>query len=327
MALPPRRPVPRRSARPSPGYPSLSRAALAAAALAAGVAGCIPGDVPDSHWWVDSGDTEAPDTTPASDAPVGVLRVDELQIDDGSQDAYAQAWAWGILDRPFPDGFYAEYSTGYTGQLWAPMVVEGTCMMVAPTQGGSCDPACSEDEICGLDDQCQPRPQWAPAGDIDISGLTVPAMISPVGTGAYQTSILPAGSLEAGATVTAVAAGDQTPAFTLEATAPTPLEPALPCDQSIDETFSLGWTPGDGDAVVRLQVDSALHAANGPALICETEDDGSLEIPTAVLEAYLPYHGALSLWQLMRLERSEVELEDGRRIQLELRSVRGCFGG
>jgi len=33
---------------------------------------------------------------PDSDAPVGILRVDEVQVDDGAQDAFAQAWAWGI---------------------------------------------------------------------------------------------------------------------------------------------------------------------------------------------------------------------------------------
>jgi hypothetical protein len=209
----------------------------------------------------------------AGDGDFQVARVGFVNLVEGS--GFLGTYAL-IQDRP---------------ELPVPSAVasQGDCTVFRRPSPSLCDPPCT-DAVCTAPDTCTPYAQNASAGRITVGGLRAPLAFVP-GQFGYMPEPQPPGDLfDPGASISVSAAGDVTPAFAVELTAPPPLEAPfqnLTLTDGVDATIT--WTAGaGGPRSIQVMLVVGWHGAPPEALmVCETDDDGSLTIPGALI-AQLP---------------------------------------
>jgi hypothetical protein len=175
------------------------------------------------------------------------------------------------------------------------LLEEGDCRYLRAKQG-FCDPACAGDEICTIDDRCEPYPLQTPAGTLTFSGLAERVVVDPeqAGTGTYVgPGGLPGELFGIGDAIRVTVSGDEFPQVALGARGVAAMDTDLTRDGL---AFSNGmdgevtWMVSDDeDACVSLVLNSfnALHGAPLSDIIeCESPDDGSLLVPQALLEQF-----------------------------------------
>lgn len=172
---------------------------------------------------------------------------------------------------------------------------QGGCRHLRAKQG-FCDPACAGDEICTIDDECEPYPLLASAGTLTLTGLGDAIRIEPEapGTGTYVgPGGLPAALFDAGDAVRARCSGDEFPEASLAAQGVAAMDPDLTATGlrfSDGSDGEVTWTEGDDpEACVSLVLNSfnALHGAPLTDIIqCESPDDGNLRVPRQVIEQF-----------------------------------------
>lgn len=256
-------------------------------------------------------------------AVIGGLRVNEIDVDSAPNSTMNVFEIWGLYDRPFALQIFGVVREG----MWQVALREGACVYLTEIMPGFCTPGCTTEQYCDVDDVCQPYPLQQSAGPMTLTGLTSTVTLTPTGDGNYDTSGTPTANMfEPGATVTLTAAGADLPAFTVSTTAPVHLTPAIPCpvEPVAGQDLIVTWDAGDGD-LVRWEMISAFHAGDGPMVLCEGPDTGSLTVPAAIIDRYLVDRTAYETMQLSRLQRAPADVGNGRLLLLETVSMRICF--
>jgi len=256
------------------------------------------------------------------DRLVGGVRIEETTSDSGSTFAYV--WPWGIYDAPYPGNLL--------GVVWGPYGLavteeEGDCAFLENLGYGFCDPPCGTDEYCSDDDLCEPWPQYRDAGILTVSGLAEPLTITPSEHGYYSVdwTCCPESLFGGGETVELRAEGNETPAFEVTAVAVAPIEPPLDCGLPLgDGGIEITWIPSDIGGTVRWEMIAAPHAGQGPMILCETDDTGSLIVPAALLQRYVALPRYHETYRLSRYQRAAAEVDHGHQISLEVASARRC---
>lgn len=264
-------------------------------------------------------DTDTQDTA-EPEGVVGGVQLLEWRADSPEPWSDGSVWVWGLYDRPLLGqifGVVAEWA-------WEVVLSEGECVYLDQILY-TCDPACESDELCVADGVCQEWPQLAPAGDIEVTGLRQDLTLVPMGQGWYSTEQEIGDDLfDAGATIEAVAEGDQTPAFTVQATAPAPFTEPLSCDFDLpDGDYEVKWTPAGGQRV-RWEMVSAFHAGDGPMVLCESPDDGSIVVPAALIDRYQQDRTQFEVWELTRYDQATAAVGE-HLVGLEVGTRRVCW--
>jgi hypothetical protein len=266
---------------------------LRASALAVAVAACGGGDD-------NPGTPDAPATTPDG-PPVGPggFRIDKsgglALVEEYS--TYAAFW-----DRAFEQPLPVAAAT------------EGDCTVYRRALP-QCPDGCGV-EVCVADDTCAPRADRASAGEIEITGLTIPMTLVPAEFGYEFPPIIPPDLFADDAAIHVAAAGAEIPAFSVDLTGVPPLVTdvgLVELEDGQDETVT--WTAAPGDARIQLALLTGWHGAPWTAmLLCETKDDGELVVPASLVEQ-MPYLGEVGLFQwpswILRFHRVWVEAPVG----------------
>jgi hypothetical protein len=199
-----------------------------------------------------------------------------------------------FVDRDIP-GFSVPFGV-FVG-LQRETAREGACRLLesVPT---SCDPACGPAEICVEPGECLPYLVDASAGAIAIDAGEALSLAHD-GFSGYQSDHRPvAGGFVAECdAITATAAGDAVPAFSLAApgVAPMPAD-VLPTVVDLDDGSDLrvSWSPALAHGRVRLRLLSPNRGHGTPVvaiLECDAPDSaGELTVPRALIERMPPSH-------------------------------------
>lgn len=226
---------------------------------------------------------DGPDAAPPADAGpadfsfdrVGYINLIEAGVNGsaGWEAVYAL-----INDRPYP-------------RLPQAVAAEGDCVVWVRPPPPVCQPACGAEEVCDTGDVCVPVPRTAPAGRIDVDGLTAAMAFVPTALGSYDVSPYPPPDLFSDdATILAAAAGGDTPAFQMQSRGVPPLAGGpynFTLVDGVDQEIT--WTAAAAaGAKIQLLLQVGWHGAPiEAALVCETADDGALTIPGSLI-AELP---------------------------------------
>ncbi len=159
---------------------------------------------------------------------------------------------------------------------------------------GFCDPPCGPEETCNVDDACEPYPLEVGAGTMTISGLQVPVTVEPESWAVgryYGPGDLPEDLFAAQDPIAVSFAGDELPAFTIEAWGVEALETPLSAEESRlieGQDNVLTWTPGpDPDACVEVVINGVNEAHGMPLhdiITCVGPDDGEVVVPQALID-------------------------------------------
>jgi hypothetical protein len=213
---------------------------------------------------------------------------------------------------------------------WELERASGDCGFYAVRPWRDCDPACEVGSSCTWDGECVEASSPIDAGIISVAGLEVALVFEPSSEWVYYGyDFEPEPSdgeiFAQGDPITASAQGAQLPAFELETRGVAPLESDLPCPIQDDHSgdLSLSWTPGQVGDRVRLQLASANHGSQFPAVICETEDDGALTVDAALVQAWQDTWLPVPSWRLERIHEASGEVA-GVPVELQAQALEGC---
>jgi hypothetical protein len=190
-----------------------------------------------------------------------------------------------IYDGPVPESLAWDLSQAAGGcELLLPRI---------PFCGTGCGSA-----VCVDDDQCVPNPATRDAGAVTVKGVRTEAgmtefMLTPIrNTYVNPAAIkLPYPAFDEGGEIQLRAAGAAVSPFSIKGTGIAPLE--LPDGASYelvaDRPLALTWTPPGQPNISRVQVklDISHHGGTKGKIECDVEDDGSLEIPAAMVTELL----------------------------------------
>ncbi|MBA3502262.1 MAG: hypothetical protein M4D80_39780 [Myxococcota bacterium] len=185
---------------------------------------------------------------------------------------------------------------------------EGDCAVYRREVNPRCEPACG-DRACTATDTCTPWPKNANAGTITVSGLRSP-LVFRGGQFGYVPDPTPGEDLfDAGASIKVTAPGGVTPAFTASVKGVARLEAPFQNLSLVDgRDTTVTWTAA-ADARIQVGLVVGWHGAPYEAmLLCETDDDGELVIPGAIIKKLPRASSSLEShpsW-IMRFDRSTV---------------------
>jgi hypothetical protein len=169
---------------------------------------------------------------------------------------------------------------------------DGACrLMVKP----SCSPACTAPQLCSVGDKCVTEPVSHTVGAIDVTGLSTPitGLAAVSAQGNQYNKDLSAGTyppVAAGGTVTLSAAGGDYAPFTLTARGIAPLVfPGTGLSVNRGQPLMFTWTAQAGTATGKIQatLNVAYHGGGKYRIDCDFDDDGSGEIPAALIDKLL----------------------------------------
>lgn len=206
---------------------------------------------------------------------------------------------------------YALVQDGPERPVPAPIAQEGDCVVYRRPPPALCDPPCT-DGVCEAPGTCVPWSQDVDAGTITVTGLKAPLRFERGEFGYEPTPFPPQDLFDDGDAITIAApgAGGGIPGFSVALTGVAPLAGAPPTLALGDgRDLPVAWTPSGGDARVQLALVVGWHGAPYEAvLLCETDDDGSLVVPGAIVTALPGASNGLEqhLSSMMRFRRASV---------------------
>ncbi len=272
-----------------------------------------------------SGDVDGAATADAldSDAQPGAAEaiVGGVQVRDRDG---APVWIWGFNEQPAPGALFGVVGEG----LWEPSIAQGDCVYLTAIDPGFCDPACQGDTYCDSDGVCQEWPARVDAGTMHLTGLAADATMTPNENHYYDVvDGLPDVMFTGGETASLTAEGNQIPAFSLSTVTPDPMVDQIDCDltPTTGEDLTITWTPGSGPGRVRWEMITMMHAGNGPMVLCDTDDTGSLVVSADIVSAFLEDQTDWPTYQLSRYTRDTAPVGDDRCVALETLSSEHCF--
>lgn len=168
---------------------------------------------------------------------------------------------------------------------------EGDCVLLR-RNNPFCDPLCSPGETCDFTGECIPYPTNHDVGVVSVTGLFDEVMVEPIPpTYSYFDTSLSHPAFEPGAALELTATGGDYAAFELHGNGVAMVEPLG--DQlvlSTDEAVDIEWTAsGTTNARLRLELNVDQHGLTPVSLVCDAEDDGSLEVSAQLVSDFLAF--------------------------------------
>jgi hypothetical protein len=154
-----------------------------------------------------------------------------------------------------------------------------------------CQPSCGSSAVCVSTNTCMPYAVAQTAGTVTVTGLGSAEIKLEPRANNYQ---LPAGTTlayppcAAGAKISLAADGGGHGALALEAACITPLEAPASVKLTKGQPLALRWTGATaGDARVHVLLDISQHGTSKGRIECDTNDDGTLDIPAKLSDALI----------------------------------------
>lgn len=196
------------------------------------------------------------------------------------------------------------------------LMTMGDCSLVEGNfLSDRCDPACSFDESCTEAGECIPLPSGQDMGTVTITGLKdgdITFMARAPKNNYTATGTLSYPNFDEGVTLTLSGTGATGPALSLVAEGVAPLvvnEPTV--SVAMGEATTVTWnapaTAGHSRMLATLNI--SLHGGDPVRIECDTDDDGSLEIPEPLITALLGYN--FSGFPAISLTRQSSDSVDG----------------
>jgi len=215
---------------------------------------------------------------------------------DADADADAPRFGWApatVFAQESGSGTGEEYQGSAYATLYAEALPalhtevarEGACRLLE-WEIVFCDPPC-DGAVCVRQDECVAYPPLLSAGTLTFEGLSQPVTLEPDAQNGYWGGGSIDGSLfEEGEAVTVDAAGDDIPAFHLEATGVAPLAHDFESFAPLpDGEIVIGWEPGAvAEARVRARLITDYGHGTPPIVVeCDSADDGELVVPASMV--------------------------------------------
>ncbi len=185
---------------------------------------------------------------------------------------------------------------------------EGDCALYRPPVL-FCDPACGGGTTCGLGGLCVPQPAGASVGEVELSGLAGPVSLSasaPVWFYAFRGD-LPHPGMSPGADVRLTATGGLAlKGWGIEALSLSSTTARIERGRPVALEWRAAAAPGPSR--VRLELSIANHGGTPAWVECHTEDDGRIELPTALTDALLDL--GFSGFPTVTVARRSVDAQD-----------------
>lgn len=257
------------------------------------------------------------ETEPARDASAGddaaSADADASMRDGSSEDPLrAAVGTFGIqLVAAVPESEGAAAASAYTdivgrvhdalvpsGMQWRRIAEDGDCELFEP-HNPFCDPSCTSGATCIDGNTCVPPATALDVGTVvlrglhDAAGPTEITMMPREPSNLYQprgSSTLAYPPFEADDTITLSAAGGELAPFELSARAIAPLEllTEAPVPFGGETPTVLRWTANEGSSTrIIVRVDISHHGGAKGEVVCDTEDDGELELPASIVEGLI----------------------------------------
>ena len=188
----------------------------------------------------------------------------------------------------------------------------GDCVLMQKTNP-FCDPSCAAGELCGHDNTCSPFPANRDVGTVTVQGLKVPIELTPNASNDYWDTTLPPEPWDVGAAVTFSTSGGDYAPFAMAVEGVTPLvggESKWQVNEG--EATVVEWVPSDGPGRMFLTLNVDQHGITPVTLFCDTEDTGSLTIPSTLVNQFLSFGvTGFAVGQLRRRSIDSLEIEPG----------------
>lgn len=159
-----------------------------------------------------------------------------------------------------------------------------------------CDPDCGFGEVCSADGTCAPEPVGVDMGTVEVQGLVDgPIVMEPRAPRFNYTNVgssLTHPAFEEGARITLDGSGSEGPALSLQAEGVAALVVnENPVAVAPDTATVVTWNPPAqaGRSRVIAELNISLHGGDPVRIHCDTDDDGSLEIPASLITELLSY--------------------------------------
>jgi len=265
------------------------------------------------------------DSTPPAAEPgvLGVIPLVEIERLDAPGTTMVSAYGWGPMDR-VP-------AWQRWGELWEYMgeVIseEGECALVDSMVAAYCPDGCADDEYCAPNDQCETWWTQLDPGELSLSAPSleldyhrVSGLLSPDGSVGDD-------AMGADELVTLTATGAELPAFETTALAPYPMVSTLDCalEPAAGQQLEITWVPAAAPSTITLEFIAVYHAGNGPMIRCDSPDDGSIVVPAAIIDAYLPHRTPAEVIQITRWTEGMADLGQDRSFALRLGYQQACY--
>lgn len=165
---------------------------------------------------------------------------------------------------------------------------EGDCILWR-RNNPFCDPPCNPGETCGQNAMCVPYPLTQSVGDVAITGLAKPVLMSSPN---YYDTMMPHPAFVPGAAIKLTAQGADLPGFTLYGQGFAPIElPSAIWTIKKGEPLTMSWKPDTSSELARIQVRLNIdqHGNTPVELICELKDTGSVMVPASLVDQLIGF--------------------------------------
>jgi len=212
-------------------------------------------------------------------------------VDDGYGYCPQETRVGGFVVEPGPEytsvhGVVADAVT--PASVMEVQQTAGDCTLLHP-RTFFCDPSCAGGLTCDATGTCIDAPRNADVGTVEVVGLAAPVVmeaIAPILVYSF-TGDLPHPAYKVSDTI-ALYVGDEGPDLVAYGVEDLVVDgTSMPLDSGAASTLT--WTPttSDVDARVRVSVDIANHGGVPAKIVCETADDGALDIDAALVDGLL----------------------------------------
>jgi hypothetical protein len=170
---------------------------------------------------------------------------------------------------------------------WHVTQEDGDCTLLEP-EAPFCATPCGGEAVCTAQDECTPYAKAREVGTVQLRGLGDRVLSMEPVAGKYMPAgaSLPYPPCDEGSSVRLKADGDDYPAFSLEASCIEPLEFETAAKLEAGQDLELTWgEPGERDlARIQVKIDISHHGGAKGKIECDTADDGSITIASAMID-------------------------------------------
>jgi hypothetical protein len=239
-----------------------------------------------------SGDPSTGTTTQSADSSSGSGSTgDEPVVFDGACPLETRVGGFILLAEADYTAFSGTVADGVVPITVLEPVGEGDGCTLLRRNNPFCDPLCMPGTTCDFDGTCIPYPANHDVGVVTVSGLLQAVEIDPTPPNFnYFDTNLDHPAWAPDSPMELRAAGGDYDAFELHGRGVEMIEPTFPeLSMAVDQPLEVEWTPGGGGARVYLALNVDQHGLTPVTLVCEVEDNGSLEVPAELITDFLAF--------------------------------------
>jgi Cys-rich repeat protein len=173
-------------------------------------------------------------------------------------------------------------------------MTEGACKLMQ-RENPFCDPPCAAGEVCTQDGSCVAYPMRQETGTVTIAGIGTldnpdgPLVMEAKEDLRYWDTSLPHPAFEPGAVIRLTSTGGQVGALDLDGRGFAPIV-VSDTEWVIEEgqDLTVNWEPDEASgASFYLTINIDQHGNSPSTLVCEGPDNGTMVVPTSIIEALL----------------------------------------